>query len=101
MKVMKKRIYRAGFSTFNKIRKVLLETGLRYPSFVLWLGCTCLRKVLSRSPYYPLQSRVQEYLSTGASKSLGALECLVRTIKQELWIEYLDWGNLDFYVVEK
>ena len=25
------RICRAGFSTFNKIRKVLPETGLRYP----------------------------------------------------------------------
>ena len=24
----------------------------------------------------------------------------MRTIKQELWIEYLDGGNLDIYVVE-
>ena len=35
-----KSICHAGFSNFSKIRKVLPETGLRYPSSVLWLDCT-------------------------------------------------------------
>ena len=88
----------------NKIRKVLLETGLRYPSSVLRLGCTRLRRFIPTPRcslgHHTILSRAA-YLSTGASRSQGALECLVRTIKQELWIEYLDWENLDFYAVEK
>ena len=43
----KKRIYRAGFSTFNKIRKVLPETGYKVVSSILWLGCTRLRRFIT------------------------------------------------------
>ena len=72
------RICCAGFSTSNKIRKVLPETGLRYPSSVLWLGCTRLRRFITTpryslgSPYFPLQNCVQEYLSTGAIADVRA-----------------------------
>ena len=96
MEIMKKKICRTGFSTFNKIRKVLPETGLRYPSSVLWLGCTRLRRFIATprcshsSPYFPLQNCVLEAPSSGACRSQGTLECIVRTIKKELWIEYLD-----------
>ena len=92
----------AGFSTFNKTRKVLSETGLRYPFSVLWLGCTRLIRFITPprcslgSPYFPLQNFVWEYLSTGASRSQGTLECHMGTIKQEMWIEYLDGRNMDF-----
>ena len=94
MKKYKKRICSTGFAAFNKNRKVL-------PSSVLWLGCTHLRRVITTprcslsSPYFPLQNRVLEYLSTGASRSQSSLEFLVRPIKGELWIEYLDGGTQD------
>ena len=75
----KKRICFAGFSVFNKIRKVLPKTGLRYP--LLFSGQAV------HVPVGPLLLRVSVHWSQNKS---GTLECLVRTIKGELWIENID-----------
>ena len=84
MTVIKKKGYVALVSQILMNRKVLPETGLMYPPSVLRFGCTRLPTPRCSLGPHTILSRAE---STGASRSLGALQYLVRTIKQELWIE--------------